>query len=289
IEIDTTLLDTAEYIMKREPIITPYGVLFRKHADAPNPIAKLLDKFIASRKANKKKMFQYPKGSEMFEKYNLLQLLDKIDANGVYGILGQCTCLLYNINIAASITAQGQSCISAAGLQFEMFLADNYKFGSLNEVITFLHNIIGEKNERLYHDNQILDNDITIEECFFKVMNNCGFKYVPTNKDLEIVWDIISVLDQQDLNRIFYKNNLYSFMENKSMTRALEYLLSHLNKAYLDPNEPPEEIEVELNEFRDILMEYVYYHHQLIDKVDKYDNMYRSIAVITDTDSEIVL
>ena len=283
-----TLLQLTDYIISRQPIITPYGVLFQKHANADNPLARMIMGFINNRKVEKKKMFQYPKGSEEFEKHNLLQQLLKIDANGTYGALGQHSCLFHNLYVSSTVTTQGRSLISSASLQFEMFLNNNCKFSSLNEVVTFIGNIISERGKRKYDDRLILDQDVSREDCFIKVMMTCGFNYVPTEEDCEIVWNMILNMHQEDINRVYYKNNLYAFMENSSMSKAIIYLLQSLEVPYLDPNEVPDCIRPELESFCDLLMEYVYYSYQIIDRIDKYDNMYRSVSIITDTDSSII-
>ena len=80
--IQMTVLEMLDYIAVREPIITSYGTMFKRHGDVPNPMGRVIQSFLDLRKAHKKEMFKYPKGSEMFERFNLLQALDKIDVNG---------------------------------------------------------------------------------------------------------------------------------------------------------------------------------------------------------------
>ena len=75
--LDGTMLDVMQYLQKMEPIMTSSGVLFKKHKEADNPLARTITGFLKNRKAYKKLMFSYPKGSANFAKYNLLQLLEK--------------------------------------------------------------------------------------------------------------------------------------------------------------------------------------------------------------------
>ena len=72
-----SLLALADYINDRQPIVTAHGTMFKKHADCPNPMGIVIQQFLDQRSKDKKMMFKFPKGSEEFEKYNLLQSLDK--------------------------------------------------------------------------------------------------------------------------------------------------------------------------------------------------------------------
>lgn len=289
-----TLAELTNYIYSKEPICTAWGVLFKKHGTVPNPLTKLIYMFMQNRDKYKKQMFQYPKGSEEFEEYNLLQLLAKVDTNAIYGALGNVSCIFYNLHVAASITFQGRSYISAAIMFFEMFLSNNVKFASLNEVITFIDNVRMEKPYRHYNDKDILDRDIEPLEVLNQLIMTCGdfrngkIKWVPDQRDLDIIWEQVCNLSQEDLNRIYYKNNLYSFLDNTSMTKALIYILKSMAEPYLDPNKVPDNIKVEMETFCDLLREYVFYNHQIIDRIDRNTNMIKNVSLISDTDSTIV-
>ena len=123
--------------------------------------------------------------------------------------------------MATSITAQGRALVSSAGLLFESFLANSVKFGSLNEVVGFIDNIVNERPERKFRDRDILDKDVEVEDCFAKVILTCGFNWIPDEEEMDIIWKMLNNLDQEDINRIYYKNNLYEFMSNTSMIKAV--------------------------------------------------------------------
>jgi hypothetical protein len=287
-EVNLTLLEVADYIYSREPILTGYGVMFKKHGTVPNPLAKVIQSFLDNRSIHKKEMFRYEKGSEDYEHWNLIQALDKIDANGIFGILTMCASLVYNLHVGASILAQSRSQISSLSMLFEMFLANNVKFGSVDEIVVYIDNILGERKSRQFNDKDILDEDVPLHQVFGHIVMMCGWLWIPNDEELQVIWDILQNLSQQDLNRVYYKNNLYEFMNNSCMIKALRTILEKLDEPYLNPMKPPKEIEAELDVFRDLVVEYVYYSYQIPDRVDRNANMIKSIIMISDTDSCII-
>lgn len=288
-EVNLSLLDTCDYIEIKKPIISASGVLFQRHENSTNLLYKVIDEFVEDRDYAKSTMFKYPKGSEEFQYWNLQQLLAKRNVNALYGAQGQYSCILYNLHTAESTTTQGRSIISSSILFFEAFLSNNVKFGSLNEIITFIDNVMEEKDKRIYDDDVILDENITVAECFTKIMRTCGFNgYIPSRKDMEIVWDILIKISQEDINRLFYKNNLYNFFDNTVLTDSIKFILKELESPFLNPNKVPEEIKAAMDEVYMMTKEYVYYSHQVIDKLGKAENMMRNVSIIIDTDSTIV-
>ena len=190
------------------------------------------------------------------------------------------SCIYYNLYTACSVTSQGKSANSAAALFFESFLNNNVPLGSMNELVTFIHNVINEK--RFYNDRDILDRDIDIAECFYQLMSSTGWGWIPSEEEMEIIWNMLSQLGQEDINRLFYKNNLFNFIDNSRVKNAIINFLCKLDKPYMDPNEIPEEASVELDIVYDMIREYVYYQHQMIDRLDKMYFLIRSNSIIQD-------
>lgn len=159
-------------------------------------------------------------------------------------------------------------------------------FGCLNELIEFIHNVLNEEHK--YNSAQIINNHASAEETFFQLMSSTGFGWIPTEDEMFIIWEIVVKLDQDSLDRLFYKNNLFHFIDNAEVKQAILYILQQLKAPFMDPNEPPEEIIEPLKEFCLVLQEFVYYNKQIIDRLEKMDALIRSVSIIQDTDSAIV-
>lgn len=206
--------------------------------------------------------------------------------NGYYGATGMYSCLFYNLYAAATTTTQGRSCNSAAALFCESFLNNNVPFGSINQLTEFIHNVLHEQH--FYRDEDIITIHASVEETFFKLISSTGFGWVPSEDEMFIIWEIVCKLNQSQLDRLFYKNNLFHFIDNAPVKQAIIYLLQTLKAPFMDPNNPPEEIEEALKEFCDVLKEFVYYDKQIIDRLGKMDNLIRTVSILQDTDSAVI-
>lgn len=293
---EMTAIQLANWINEKEPICTSYGTMFKKHGKKPHPLIDMIRSFTDDRDAYKKKMFEYLEAHDYANvaKFNLLQWMTKRSNNSIYGCMGNSSSILYNLYVAASITSQGRSTISTATMFFEGFLANNVKFGSLEEVLHFIYNIKNEAPNRRYKDYLTLDYNVTADMVFAKVMLTIGdwrkgkIKWAPDYTDASIIYNTIKSLSQEDLNRVFYKNNIYCFMENSVVINLIKTILRKLKAPYMSPNKVPEEIKVELDALQDLFREYVYYPHMYIDRIDRCDNMIKDVCCISDTDSTIV-
>lgn len=285
---NTTLLKISDYILSREPIVTAFGTMFKHHGTVPNPMFDVIQSFLDLRSEHKKMMFSFPKGSESFEKYNLLQSLDKIDANGCYGCLGQYTSLIYNSNVATSVTSQGRALVSSMTLHFEQMLADNVKFGSLDQVIEFINHICSERDKRHFDDRVLLNHIPSKEECFAKIILECGYRWVPNEKEMDVIWKVINNLSTEDTTRVYYKNNLYEFASNEKVFNVIRTILKKLEKPLMNSLDIPDIVSEDLKLLCDMIMEYVYYRYMFIDRIDRCDNMIKSVTMVSDTDSTII-
>jgi Mor family transcriptional regulator len=112
--------------------------------------------------------------------------------------------------------------------------------------------------------------------------------WVPTEEEMARVWEYLQGLTQEDINRLYYKNNLYSFADLPVISSLITKILCELDEPFMDPNKPPKNIKEDLDALVGMMKEYVYYPHFYIDKLDRIEYMQRDIVVVSDTDSTII-
>ena len=281
VRLNTDLLEVTEWIAKTKPICGGYGVFYRNQHQIMSALSHMIIKFLTLRKKYKSKLKIYSQDSYEYATFDRKQGSEKQNVNSIYGCFGNLTSFLFNKYTAPSVTATGQSLISTTCMAFEALMANNVKFNNINECMTYLYNITSEKYN---HDTSILpDIDISdVENRIFSMFYRENIdKYKP------MIHDYLIMLSQDDLNKLYFKNNLYEFSMLEPVKTTLTNIVKNCEK-FVDPNDVPESIKDDLTALWSYYKDFVFYNYSPIDRIQRLKNDKRKCVVTIDTDSNIL-
>lgn len=297
--IDVDLLSVIDWLEETKPIIGGFGVFYKNQYQSKNPAANMLKNFLSLRKSYKKLLKKYNEKSYEYGDYDRKQLNEKQNTNSYYGAGGAPTSNFFNLYTATSVTYTGQSLISTTMTAFEAFLSNNVPFINLDDCLNFINNITNEKFEI---DDSFLPN-ITIDKLFKRLKTMFKVYYIEYD---EIIINYLNRLSQKEINRLYYKNNLYEFSKLPKIRNKIHKIIKNVKlydnidkcsddelfkigkEEFRDPNEVPETIKNDLKKLWNYYNEFVLYINFAFDRINrlKYDK--RKSVVTVDTDSNMV-
>lgn len=276
----TNLLSVVDWIDQYKPILGGFGCFYKNQNQEINPFGMMLDKFLTLRKEIKGLLKIYPDTSEEYADADRGQLNEKVNANAGYGCLGAPTSQYFNLYTAQSITATGQSLISTTNSTFEYFLSNNNPFFDMNDCLQFLSNVL--------KDQKTMDGSFLEYQDLDKVTDYiCGLFFNKRDCNREIIYKLLSGCTQDELNRIYYKNNLYEFVKLKPIDKIIKYIFNNVS-IFQDPNKVPKEIQQPLQELWMYLDEFVAYRSFAFDRIERLKTKERHTVTTIDTDSNML-
>ncbi len=276
----TNLLNITEWIYHDDgPICAGNGTFFKPHGTVHNILASVIKKLIKSRKAYKNRLHDFKEGTYEYKTFDRKQITEKVVTNSIYGGCGMAQSFLYNKYTAPSITSTGQSLISTVEQMTEAFFANNVNFNNLNECMTFMDNVV---NEDYKLDNSFI-NDVDINDVKNKIKST--FREYKNSYDF-IIDNYLNSLNQSQLNRLYYKNNVYEFSNHDFIKQLLCDAVDSMDE-FKNPNVIPENAEPYLKKLLEYYREFVFYNHSPMDRIERLKNDKRRSVVTIDTDSTI--
>lgn len=313
----TTLLTILDWALETKPIIAGNGTFYKQHADSDNPNAEMVDGFLVDRKKYKKQMFAIEdESSNGYQNLDLKQQNTKKLANSYYGASGAKTSPFYSEYSAIATTSSAQSVISTTETTYEAFLADNFVFIHFNECIDWLETVLSE---------EVTLDDWVIRKNVEDVLERISSKVLGiTKSQKEYLSRYFNSLTEEELTRIYWKNNLIRFTDEHEKVKDIhDKIFSSIHdyeeveteddipnefkdkfmgeknpvkewnkyvsvQKFYDPNNAPETITKYLEKLAKIYKKYVYVRFVHVDRIYRLKNFNREVVTVIDTDSNIL-
>lgn len=280
----TSLLSVLQYQLDNEAIITGYGTLFVNREKEISTMALMCDEFISKRSVHKDKMFSHMNDEDktQYNNQKTIQINYKVLNNSFYGASIESNSIFYHPYVGKSITYTGEDIITFAVITFERFLSNNIDFRTFNDLMVFVDNILSEDYQTV--DSIEFRQDASVDEVYEYLES----KYVGEDKDLLFIFKerLLNHLDQDDLNKLYFKNNLFEFIERTNVIDLYSHVIGHDD--FLDPNHVPERLVGHLDEIWKYIKEWVSYNYSDFYRFDRCDKGLRKSVLTIDTDSNFL-
>lgn len=278
--IKVNLLDLIDWMATTKPIIAGNGTFFRNQEQADNPAANMLDGFLVKRKKYKDNLKVVEKGSYEYATFDRLQKSEKINANSYYGGSGNEAFIFFNLFCAVAVTATAQSLISTTETAFEAFLSNNMPYLNLDDCMNFINNTLNDKRTL---DASFLT-DVHLDDVLERIKS--GFREYKPEYGVYLR-NLLETLSQEELNRLYYKNNIYEFALVPKIYKKLTKIFKTLT-VFRDPNKVPKEVKEDLDEIWGYFEEFVMYNHFVFNRIQRLKYEKRKSVIVVDTDSNMI-
>ena len=216
---ESNLLSVLDWTLERKPLVAGNATFYKPQTEAINPIADMIDGFLAERKRLKKEMFKVGEiqgaDSDQYKDLDRAQLNEKILANSYYGASGLKVSPFYSLWSGPATTHTAQTVISTTETLFEGLLVDNYKFIDINEAFFFMDMVL-EKKE----DPEDWIQLVSEEELRNRILS-MFLEDTLTEEDATLVERYIHNLLPDERTKIFYIYNLEEFTRRHEKVRDL--------------------------------------------------------------------
>ena len=274
------VLTLIQWVKNNNFIIAGNGTIFKNHEQEYNPSIHFLIDLKKSRDNMKSAMKKLDPSTYEYAMKDMGQLNEKLLMNSDYGAGGSDITYFYNLYCAVCTTATGQSMISTAMCCFEDFFSDNVKFIDFDDCSQYITNVINEP----FNGDMSLVEDKRAHEVFERLKS----KFIEYKDSYDYpLFSMLMNIDQDNLNRLFYKNNLYSFARLPKVKKLLFKIIDETD-LFLDPNKPPKENKSDLELLWSWIEEWVVYNYFAFNRIGRLTCDPRDTVCTIDTDSNML-
>lgn len=263
-------------------VITGYGCLYERHENNFSALSRFLLAQLARRKTAKNDAFTHinDEDDSEYKRLNILQLLFKLIANAEYGASGEENYIMANPFIGPSTTYCGYAVITSSILYIEGLMENNLDFDGEIGIYRFIEECLLYNKKYPDEISEWLDDaNLVTPDYLYNYLIGKSSVIIEESLDLRAMCKNMS---QEVRNRIFYTNNLSTFLDQYRVQEVLSKCYSY---EFTDPNKAPADIAEYMNKFNWLVRSFV--AHPFINYNRPYiaKTMQRKNILLVDSDS----